>query len=300
MLACLALTACTSIAVSPAELRIGQAIVPPGSAVSVPVTCSGASGAVGAQFDVSFNPSSVTLVGISPDAALTGHLVDQQQLAPGHWRGLLYSLTNGPIVPGTVVWLNFNIAPNAPDGVVPLVISNTIVAQASGQPVQPLAQVGGALTVWSGERFLTVELAGAGQLRATIIGPPGRVFTLQGTLDLFHWADLATYTNATGTLVLTNYLQAGRNAYFYRTAFHAGVSPPAVPAPTLSHVQVLADGRTQFQLNSTAGSAWRIEGSPDLVYWGNYGVVTNASGTLVITNTPYRKPSVYFYRAAQP
>jgi hypothetical protein len=53
-------------------------------------------------------------------------------------------------------------------------------------------------------------------------------------------------------------------------------------------------------LNSTAGSAWRIEGSPDLVYWGNYGVVTNASGTLVITNTPYRKPSVYFYRAAQP
>ena len=177
---CLALAPCGSLAVSTAELRIGQAIVAPGSAVSVPVTCAGASGAVAAQFDVSFDASVVTLAGITADPALAGHLVDQQQLSPGRWRGLVYSLTNGPIASGTVVWLSFNIAPNAPDGVVPLVMSNTIVAQATGQAVQPLAQVAGALTVWSAERFLTTELAGAGQVRTTILGPQGRVFILQG------------------------------------------------------------------------------------------------------------------------
>jgi hypothetical protein len=62
----------------------------------------------------------------------------------------------------------------------------------------------------------------------------------------------------------------------------------------------LPDGDVRFQVNSTAASTWRIEGSPDLVHWGNYGIVTNASGTLAITNMPVGKPSNYFYRAAQP
>ena len=61
-------------AASAAELRLGQAIVPPGTAVSVPVTFSGASGAVAAQFDVSFNPSAVSLVGISRAGQLTASI----------------------------------------------------------------------------------------------------------------------------------------------------------------------------------------------------------------------------------
>jgi hypothetical protein len=288
------------MAASTAEFRIGRATGPPGSAVSIPVNCTGAAGAVAAQFDVSFDPSLVTLTGIAGDPALSGHLVDQQQLAPGLWRGLFYSMTNGQIAPGAVVWLNFNIASNAPDGVVPLVLTNSTVARAAGQRVQPLAQINGAITVWSGEMFTAVELAGAGQLRTTILGSQGRVFTLQGTPDFFHWANLGAYTNETGTLVLTNVLQAGRKAYFYRTVLRPATSPPTVPAPTLSDIHLLADGRTRFQLNSTAGSAWRIEGSPDLFHWGNYGLVTNETGAQAITNAPFRKPGFYFYRAAQP
>jgi len=129
---------------------------------------------------------------------------------------------------------------------------------------------------------------------------PGRTFTLQGTPDFFHWADLGSYTNQTGTLVLTNFLRVGRDLYFYRTLFQPPTTPYAFPAPNLSGVAMLTNGRTTFQLNSTAGSAWRVEGSPDLVHWGNYGVVTNQSGTIPITNTPFGKPRDYFYRAAQP
>jgi len=37
-----------------------------------------------------------------------------------------------------------------------------------------------------------------------------------------------------------------------------------------------------------------------LRHWGNYGVVTNPSGSLTVTNIPVGRPSVYFYRVAQP
>jgi hypothetical protein len=300
LVASVALLACYCVAASAAELRIGQALVPLGGTVSVPVTWAGASSAVGAQFDVSFDPSSVTLLSISADPALAGHLVDRQQLGPGCWRGLVYSLTNGPISSGTVWWLNFNVAANAPDGVVPLVMSNAIVAQVAGQRVAPLAQVSGALTVSSAENFVPVALAGTGQLRMTISGLAGRVFTLQGSPDLFHWADLHSYTNQDGTLTVTNAMPVGRTTYFYRTVFRPPAAPYPYPAPNLSGLSMLTNSGTTFQLNSTAGSAWRIQGSPDLVYWGNYGLVTNQTGTLQVTNRPYLKPPLYFYRATQP
>ena len=91
-------------------------------------------------------------------------------------------------------------------------------------------------------------------------------------------------------------MPAGRDAYFYRTAFRPPAPPPGVSAPTLSDPALLPDGNVRFQLNSTAASAWRIEGSPDLIHWGNYGIVTNPSGTLAITNTPLANPDIYFHR----
>jgi hypothetical protein len=58
-----------------------------------------------------------------------------------------------------------------------------------------------------------------GQLSTTIIGEPSLAFTLQGTPDLVNWSDLGSYTNQTGTLVITNAPPVGYNAYFYRTVF---------------------------------------------------------------------------------
>src|ERR1035441_771988 len=186
------------LSVTAAELRLGLATVPPGSIVGVPVTLGGASGAVAAQFDVGFDPSTVSLASISAGDSLAGHVVDQQRLAPGLWRALVYSTTNGPITTGTVVWLSFSVATSAPDGVVPLVMSNAIVARVAGQRVQPLAQVDGALTVSSAQNFVSVVLVAPGQLRTTIYGPAGEGFTLQGTPDFFHWCDLGRHTHSTG------------------------------------------------------------------------------------------------------
>ena len=144
------------------------------------------------------------------------------------------------------------------------------------------------------------QMLGSGRMRMTITGKTGRVMDLQGTPDFFHWGVLGRYTNQSGTLVLTSTPSKDRSAYFYRTMAVAATNPPPVAAPNLTGPQLLPDGRMRFQLNSISGSAWRIEGSPELFHWGNYGVLTNPGTTLQITNVPQGKPSSYFYRVAQP
>jgi len=296
----LALVTCVAVSAPATELRIGQATVLLGEAVSLPVTLAGSSASVGAQFDLSFDSSLATLNGFAIGAASSGHIMDHEQTASNHGRILVYSMTNAALSPGTLVWLSFTVPTNAPDGVIPLTLSNAILAKAIGQPVEPLTEISGALIVSSAERLIAEPSGSGGELRTTIIGLPGRVFTLQGGPDLFHWANLGVYSNETGTLVLTNPPPAGRDDYFYRTVLRTGTNSPAVPSPSLGGVELLPHGKVRIQLNSTAGSVWRVEGSPDLSHWGNYGVVTNPSGTLPITNTPYMKPGVYFYRVAQP
>jgi hypothetical protein len=152
----------------------------------------------------------------------------------------------------------------------------------------------------AGADTLQARALGAGQWRLEVQGSAGRVFTLQGSPDLFHWARLGRHTNASGTLVLTNAPAKGRPAYFYRTVVLPPPASPASPAPRLTGVHGLPDGRMRFDLEAAAGSPWRVEGSPDLEHWGQYGLVTNTSAVRAITNTPWGRPRAYFFRVTSP
>jgi len=215
-LATLAALALTCVTAHAAELRLGQSTTPPGTVVGVPVTCAGASGAVGAQFDVTFNPSAVSLAGIAAGAGLSGHTVDQQQLAPGHWRVLVYSMTNAPIAPGAAVWVSFSVPTNAPDGDVPLGMSDAIVARVGGTRVQPLAEVDGAVTVWSGGSFLALTQEGGG-LRVWFQGIEARRYVFEASTNLTDWVVLGTNTVEGGA---ASFLEADLRIFpsrFYRT-----------------------------------------------------------------------------------
>ena len=185
-----------------AELRVGQATAPPGAMVSVPVSVGGVSGAVAAQFEVSFNPSFVSLAGISAGAGLAGHIVDQQQLVPGQWRALVYSATNATITAGSIVWLNFSIPTNSPDGVVPLALTNTIVARVAGQRVQPLSQSDGALLVSSAGSFLSMTIQNGNQLQMQFQGVEGQPYVFEASTNLTNWVALSTNTAAGGIISL--------------------------------------------------------------------------------------------------
>lgn len=91
-----------------------------------------------------------------------------------------------------------------------------------------------------------------------------------------------------------------RRAYFYRTMSVALTNPPPVAAPSLSGALRLPGSRVCFQLNSTAGTGWQLQGSPNLWHWSNYGLLTNQTGTMAITNAPFGRPAGYCYRVVQP
>lgn len=205
------------VAARAAELRLGETTTPPGTVVSVPVTCVGSSGAVGAQFDITFNPSAVSWAGLAPGAGLGGHVVDQEPLGDGLRRVLVYSLTNALIAPGAVVWVSFAVPTNAPDGVVPLALSGSIMAQVSGKRVQPLEETDGAVTVWSGGSFLALTRESGDQMRILFQGIEGRRYVFEASTNLVQWVVLETNTVTGGT---TSYLESDMSLYphrFYRT-----------------------------------------------------------------------------------
>jgi len=148
--------------------------------------------------------------------------------------------------------------------------------------------------------WVNVQMLADGQLRMTVAGDAGRVVTLQGTFDFFHWANLGTFTNFTGTLILTNQMPSGRNAYFYRTVQQQSVSTISVSAPHFSSATLLPSRNVMLQMNGVPGTVWQLQGSPDLAHWGNYGLFTNQTGIQTITNTPFGGGNSYFYRLKQP
>jgi hypothetical protein len=210
------LAACGCLAVSAGELRLGQAYAPPGSVVTVPVTCNAATGTAAAQFDVSFDPAVASVAGIAGGSSLSGHLVDQQLLAPGHWRALVYSSTNGPIAPGTMAQVQFAIATNAPDGDMSLVLGNAILAQANGQPVQPLTLTDGLLRVSSAGYFASATLDTGGQLKLQFQGVEGRQYVLEASTNLTEWVLISTNTVVGGTISLVETDVYAFEQRFYR------------------------------------------------------------------------------------
>lgn len=172
-----------------------------------------------------------------------------------------------------------------------------IVDNAYGSVTSSVAML--TVTIPAMSDSLELQPLSSGQMRLLVSGQAGRMLTLQGSPDLYHWAGLGGYSNASGTLVITSTPPEGRAAYFYRTFFWDRTITPVL-APNLSDLVPLADGRMRFLLHATPGSTWRVEGSPDLLHWGNYGVVTNLGSSLQITNKPHGNPKAYFYRAVQP
>jgi hypothetical protein len=113
--------------------------------------------------------------------------------------------------------LSFAVSTNAPDGVVPLGMTNAIVARVAGQRVQPLAQVDGVLTVSSGGSFLSMTLDNNGRMQLEFQGAEGRQYALEASTNLTAWTAISTNTVIGGTISL---IEADVHAFeqrFYRT-----------------------------------------------------------------------------------
>jgi hypothetical protein len=145
------------------------------------------------------------------------HILDQEEIAPGRWRVLMYSTANVSIEPGTVLWLKFDVPANSPDGIIQLSLSKAILAQTTGDRVKPLTLADGALVVVpSPGAFSGMAFGDDGSPRFEFQGSEGRRYTIQASANLVDWIDLQTITVSGGSFNFVDTSAAEYPTRFYR------------------------------------------------------------------------------------
>jgi hypothetical protein len=83
----------------------------------------------------------------------------------------------------------------------------------------PVEYQNGTVTITTGGgsvAFQAITLLGGGQVSLTLLGEPGSILDLEGSLDLSNWDLITTLTNVSGTVQYTDTVPAGSPQRFYR------------------------------------------------------------------------------------
>ena len=130
-----------------ATLSVGSVQTNAASIASIPITLSGASGVVAAQFDLVYPTTNLTSSSAVGGGALAGHAVVSTEASLGKRRVVIYSITNAVLSDDILAHVPLSVSPNTPGSVIPLTLTNVILASASGARVSPVTILGGNLTI---------------------------------------------------------------------------------------------------------------------------------------------------------
>jgi hypothetical protein len=168
-----------SIAVSSIQLLSGQAQVSllpvqaatPGSNVVFPVAFQSGSVAIsGLQFDLTYDPTVMTLSASLGDAANSaGKLLYTAALATNVERFLVIGMNQTALSSGTVVNLSINLNTNAAAGVSTLALSNVLATDPYGTPVSVIG-INGDVSITSPSQLLlttSISPSGSGSISAS-------------------------------------------------------------------------------------------------------------------------------------
>jgi hypothetical protein len=90
----------------------------------------------------------------------------------------------------------------------------------------------------------------------------------------------------------------GRVGYSARTFTGIATAAAASPTPRIQNYQVLADGSLQFNVITSNGGTYQIQGSPNMIDWTTLETLSTTSGLSTFTVPPPPLAGSYFYRAA--
>jgi len=170
------------VALSSQILLPSQSATPGASILGQVEFSSQTSSVSGAQFDVQYDNSQMTLIATLGDPARTsGKSLYAVDLAPDRKRFLILGLNQNEIPDGTLMNLSVNISSTAPAGMYALTLSNVFGADPEGNRA-PVTGVDGVMTVNAGT---SVSLQPNGVLNAGSLLPgpvaPGELITLIGS-----------------------------------------------------------------------------------------------------------------------
>jgi hypothetical protein len=102
---------------------------------------------------------------------------------------------------------------------------------------------------------------GNGEFAMQLIGPPGRTFAVEASIDLVHWASIETNYFISLYYDYVDWEAPGWRRQFYRTRF-----VPDAPV-IITSLSQLSGGQTLLALYGPAGRDCVIQASRDLVAW---------------------------------
>jgi len=199
------------------QLQVSAAAGPAGSSVGIPIALQSDTPVTAFQVDILANPPVLSFDAATEADALTTHVADVGQVAPGIYRIVTYSVFNAPLPNGTVLTLQAAISPLATNGPVSLVLSNAIVSSPSGVAIANPAVASGTLNIGtvSSLRLSNFSLSG-GNLQFQVTGLSGPSFTVESSTDLANWKTFATRQASTTTASFSSTVPVGDKRQFFR------------------------------------------------------------------------------------
>lgn len=130
-------------------IETGNANATPGQVISIPVAISAGNTVVAAQFDLSFDASTLLPTGVSAGSALNGHQLDFEEVAPGVMRVVITTGSQVALGNGPMANIGLQVASEATAGEYPLILGNVVLADSLGEEVNPVSVEDGLVTVES-------------------------------------------------------------------------------------------------------------------------------------------------------
>lgn len=156
----LAILLITGFAAMPAmaapELSVGTTSGIPGQTVSIPIQIDTDDSVIAVQLDLSFDPGALSSKGVSAGSALTDHVFDWAEVAPGQLRLVITSESRSALQDGALAVISLQIDEQAEPGVIPVVVGSVIQADAMAALVVPTGLTNGGVEIHDAE-LLPVE-----------------------------------------------------------------------------------------------------------------------------------------------
>ena len=199
------------------QLSVGNTNGVPGASVSVASTIATDVNVVAVQYDIVFNPATLSSTDATAGSNQPNHLVASALLNPSTRRVVLYSAADAALTNGVLANLVFSIVSNAPPGVSSVLVTNAILADAQGNRVQPGGLASGfVLSLAAPARFGSILLSTNGAVQFQVFGSSSQAYVIQASTNLQQWIDVSTNTSVAGEIDFTDTSSGRFRNQFYR------------------------------------------------------------------------------------
>lgn len=200
------------------EFKLGNVLGSPGSTALLPITFTGGTNIVAAQFDVIYLTNYLDAEAVVTDMNLAGFTTDSNELTPGTRRIIIYSMMNKPVPNGSLLHLPFLISSQALPLAVNVTLTNAVFANAQGESVDSVALTAGTIAILSSEasRFTSVDYSTNGIVQLQFTGIDGKNYIFQSSSDLQTWTSFSTNSSGGGPVSVSDTNTIAHPYIFYR------------------------------------------------------------------------------------